>query len=498
MSFPSGYKRLEYIQSTGTQYVDSRFKPNNNSRVVLDFEPTAAYSSIVGIFGTRNENSGTAANMFVFWNNGANTFRTDYFGTQKTMTVSTLLARQTVDKDKNVTTIGSVSASNTASTGQCSNNLYLFCTNAAGTENYFAKLKLYSCKIYDNGTIIRDYIPCQAAGGEIGLWDDVNGVFYSNAGTGTFEAGPEVGVATPENFRLSSSTETTAMLAWSAVDWATGYKLYRDGILIATLTDTSYTDTIQPFTSYLYTLTAYNDSGESDPATISVQVIIPPEAPSNFRASSASMAAIALAWDAVTGAESYQLSRDGVVIYTGEYPSYTDSGLTAETAYTYTLTAVNSAGSSVETTLEATTTKFVLVTDRTAADVNAGNDKGTYKASDLNRVGAAMNYVADRLRAAGYDPHISPKTDWKDGEWVDPEAQAVYLGDLAELRKQFTMLESTPEVPPRILATGIRTNDGLTYVWANNIEQILVDIDALLTNIAAGWLYSGEIYSGEV
>ena len=139
-----------------------------------------------------------------------------------------------------------------------------------------------------------------------------------------------------------------------------------------------------------------------------------------------------------------------------------------------------------------------LVTDRTQADVDAGNEKGIYKASDLNRVGAAMNYVADRLRAAGYDPHISPKTDWKDDDWVDPAAQAVYLGDLAELRKQFAMLESTPKVPPRILATAINSNDGLTYTWANDIEQILMDIDVLLTNIAAGWLYSGEIFSGEV
>ena len=139
-----------------------------------------------------------------------------------------------------------------------------------------------------------------------------------------------------------------------------------------------------------------------------------------------------------------------------------------------------------------------LVTARTQADVDAGNAKGTYKASDLNRVGAAMNYVAARLREQGYDPHISPKTDWKDDDWVDPAAQAVYLGDLAELRKQFALYETTPEVPPRILATGIHTNDGLTHTWANNIEQILVDIDALLTNIAAGWLYSGEIYSGEV
>lgn len=101
-----------------------------------------------------------------------------------------------------------------------------------------------------------------------------------------------------------------------------------------------------------------------------------------------------------------------------------------------------------------------------------------------------MNYVAARLREQGYDPHISPKADWTDSDWVTPADQAVYLGDLAELRKQFTMMASTPEVPPDL--------EKLNYIEANNIEQILVDIDALLTNIAAWWLYSGEIYSGEV
>lgn len=139
-----------------------------------------------------------------------------------------------------------------------------------------------------------------------------------------------------------------------------------------------------------------------------------------------------------------------------------------------------------------------LVTDRTLSDVLAENAKGTYNASDLNRVGATMNYVAGRLRAAGYDPHISPKTDWKNNDWADPAAQAVYLGDLAELRKQFAMMKSTPEVPPRILATGINTNDGLTHTWANDIERILEDVDALLTNISAAWFFSGDLFSGEV
>lgn len=165
--------------------------------------------------------------------------------------------------------------------------------------------------------------------------------------------------------------------------------------------------------------------------------------------------------------------------------------------YVVSMTIINQSGVTTETTF----TLYYglhLITDRMKSDVLNGTAKGSYKASDLNRVGAAMNYVADRLKAQGYDPHISPKTDWKDRDWVTPAAQAVYLGDLAELRKQFTMLESTPEVPPRILATAINSGDGLTYVWANNIEQILMDIDVLLTNIAAGWLYSGEIYSGEV
>ena len=39
---------------------------------------------------------------------------------------------------------------------------------------------------------------------------------------------------------------------------------------------------------------------------------------------------------------------------------------------------------------------------------------------------------------------------------------------------------------------------GLNYVKANNIEQILLDLDALITNITKSWCFSGELYAGEV
>ena len=76
-------------------------------------------------------------------------------------------------------------------------NLYLFSVNGGGTYDN-ATMKLYSCQIYDNDTLVRDYVPCQKPDGTVGLWDDVNSVFYGNAGTGTFTAGPVV--ASPSIF----------------------------------------------------------------------------------------------------------------------------------------------------------------------------------------------------------------------------------------------------------------------------------------------------------
>ena len=53
-------KELEYIESSGTEYIDTGFKPNQNTRVVMQFEPTAAYSSITAFFGVRDVASATA------------------------------------------------------------------------------------------------------------------------------------------------------------------------------------------------------------------------------------------------------------------------------------------------------------------------------------------------------------------------------------------------------------------------------------------------------
>ena len=56
----------------------------------------------------------------------------------------------------------------------------------------YASMKLYSCKIYNNGTLVRDFVPVKNSSGTIGLYDLVNSAFYTNAGSGTFTAGADI------------------------------------------------------------------------------------------------------------------------------------------------------------------------------------------------------------------------------------------------------------------------------------------------------------------
>ena len=195
MSLPSGYKRLEYIQSTGTQYVDAGFKPTGSTKVVCDFQMLNQGSSQQGVFGSR---PGTSGRFTVFTGNGIADLQVDYNTEQTLASVGSSItglnvnSRTTLEVSNslviNGTTVKTVSAASFAS----AYNLFLFANNNAGKAQLPGILKLYSCQIYDNGTLVRDFIPCKNTGGAVGLWDDVNSVFYGNAGTGTFEAGPIV------------------------------------------------------------------------------------------------------------------------------------------------------------------------------------------------------------------------------------------------------------------------------------------------------------------
>lgn len=126
------------------------------------------------------------------------------------------------------------------------------------------------------------------------------------------------------------------------------------------------------------------------------------------------------------------------------------------------------------------------------AEWDAANMKGAYNASDLNRVGEALNYLRDRLAAASYLPSsiFTAKTDWTMADIPTASDLRNYLRYVSTIREAMAHFKTTPAVPEY---TG-----GLDYQEANNIEKILFDVDQLITNMLAARYYCGELYGGEV
>ena len=189
---PDGYTQKTYIESSGTQYIDTLFKPNQDTRIVMDVEVVDQTNTSNALFGTRSASSSTAPLMLNLWSMNTGTMvRFDYFGDNATSSISLVGKSVHIDTNKNVCSIDDATLTTDSGTGQTTLNLYLFTVNNTGgfNPNYNSHMKLYSCKIYDNGTLIRDFIPCTNPSGVAGLYDVAGNAFYANAGTGNFTAG---------------------------------------------------------------------------------------------------------------------------------------------------------------------------------------------------------------------------------------------------------------------------------------------------------------------
>ena len=177
---PSEYTQLEYLKSSGTQYIDTGFKPNSNTRIVIKAKLETSHS-IYGVTqsGTMFNMTGGGSGMYYYWGNGGQSKITNYFN-----------QIHTYGQDKNVCYVdGAVYHTYTASTWSATYNMFLFGRNSGGSLNDAGTVSIYNCQIYDNGLLIRNYIPCKNASGTLGMYETVGKKFYTNAGSGTFTAG---------------------------------------------------------------------------------------------------------------------------------------------------------------------------------------------------------------------------------------------------------------------------------------------------------------------
>lgn len=194
---PEGYTELEYIQSTGDQWIDTGFKPNHNTRVKMDCNVIGFNSKNMFLFGARIASGNTAFGVAA---DDDNTQWWTFYGNGQGNPHSTCIGKHTVDFNKNTLSLdGNVFSFNSTSF-QSGYNLLLFASITNGNvDSQRGEMSICSCQIYDDGTLVRDFIPCRNSSGEIGLYDLESGEFYGNAGTGVFFGGsPKVDL--PEGY----------------------------------------------------------------------------------------------------------------------------------------------------------------------------------------------------------------------------------------------------------------------------------------------------------
>ncbi len=216
---------------------------------------------------------------------------------------------------------------------------------------------------------------------------DASGIitFAFMGGTSTDTQAPTA----PTNLAASSIAQTTCSLSWTASTdnvGVTGYEIYKNGVLLTTVTTTSYAVTgLTASTAYTFYVKAKDAAGNVSAASSTVNVTTlavvvdtqAPTAPTNLASSSVTSTSCSLSWTASTdniGVTGYEVYKNGVLLTTVTTTSYAVTGLTASTAYTFYVKAKDAAGnvsaasSTINVTTSATTITYCASKGNSVAD----------------------------------------------------------------------------------------------------------------------------------
>ena len=312
---------------------------------------------------------------------------------------------------------------------------------------------------------------------------------FVSAKTMTFDIDKEV-PNPPADFKVSPLSSKVVKLEWKDnSDNERGYKIYRDGKLIATLDNqhTSFIDKdLKPNTNYKYEIVAINSKGASKPVLAKVKTkkdpLSKPNAPSNFTAIANGDKKIELRWsDNSDNEEGFEIYRDGKLIYTAlpDEKIFLDTHLIPGTLYKYEIKAVNDIGSSVSVNTQATTLdrdtmiipptnlfgevqndKYIILT----WSDNSDNEEGfkIYRDNKLIYTTKAdeTQYVDINVEENRYYTYMVKATN-KDGDSI---------GDSIKVSIYVKMIQTIPQPPTNFTATAISEKE-ISLNWNDNSDN---------------------------
>ena len=194
-----GVDFYDYIQSTGTQWIDTGVKGYMNHTYEIDFQQTD--TNDYRIWGAFGQSSYIGYNMSLTYKNSPHEWILRWNSTESDQEFYS--SGVTIDTNRHTIKIKNgviyfdginVGSSSGHDTWYSINyNLFLFTVNPADdTTSDNSKCKIYRYKDTDfNGNVVRDMVPCKY-NGVAGMWDKVENKFYGNSGTDVFTVGTKI------------------------------------------------------------------------------------------------------------------------------------------------------------------------------------------------------------------------------------------------------------------------------------------------------------------
>lgn len=196
------YTKVEYLESSGTQYIDTEYILQKDDEVEIEMVMLDNSSQYVGVFGAR-KNSYTR-NCYALFSKFMNYNRFNYSrtGVETTGRINSINTKYKINTkndtciiyNENDTVFDTITTTGTIN--DTINTCGLFCINTDSSTGFSpdspSNLRIYSFKITNkNGEIVRDMIPVRD--GTTGyMYDKITKKLYGNKGSGNFSYGNDI------------------------------------------------------------------------------------------------------------------------------------------------------------------------------------------------------------------------------------------------------------------------------------------------------------------
>lgn len=191
---PKEYQEIEYIKfvnGASFSYIDTEYVGNLETEAIVELSAT-------GVSRPFGNNASSSRAISIYLSSSENAFQR--FGNKAVKYSYTYGTKIKVKTNKTGYYIDDslIENFNTTNVFTTFGNLYIGVYNTPSNGNN--PTIIYSCKIYDNGNLVRNFIPCyRKTDNQVGMYDIVNNLFYEPQGEGVTEKGNDITIApTPD------------------------------------------------------------------------------------------------------------------------------------------------------------------------------------------------------------------------------------------------------------------------------------------------------------